>query len=268
MLKVFLSGICALALCSVIVGAEPVAHWKMDDGTGAVVKSSVAGVPDGKILNIANTAWVDGRKGGKALYFKGDPGKKKQGGAVRLETKKFFNHAKPFSITCWIMPESIAKMKREATYELISNTLGDLGPGLRLVYQWNQPVAATGDGKRGNRRDISAKASTYPVARSAWSHLAVTFDGKVVKLYVNGACAGSKETQIFKGRDWFFVGSYNGGYAYSFCGAISDVKFYDQELTAAQVMAEAKESERHKCHVIQSLLCCKCQGITFGNRHK
>ena len=243
MVKMFFSGCCVLAVSAAIAAPQPVAHWKMDDGTGSVVKSSVAGVPDGKILNSANTAWGEGRKGGKALYFKGDPAKKRQGGAVRLETKKFFNHAKPFSITCWIMPESIAKMKREATYELVSNTLGDHGPGLRMLYQWNQPVAATGDGKRGSRKDVSAKASTYPVNRSAWSHLAMTFDGKAIKLYVNGACAGSRETQIFKGRDWFFVGSYNGGYAYSFCGAISDVKFYDQELTAAQVMAEAKELE-------------------------
>ena len=241
MLKVFLSGICALALCSVIVGVEPVAHWKMDDGAGAVVKSSVAGVPDGKILNIANTAWVDGRKGGKALYFKGDPGKKKQGGAVRLETKKFFDHTKPFSITCWIMPDSREKMKREASYELVSNTLGDYGPGLRMLYQWNQPTIATGNGQRGNRSSISAKASTYPVNRNEWSHLAVTYNGKEIKLYVNGACAGSRECTVTKGRDWFFVGSYNGGYAYSFTGAISDVKFYNQELTAAQIMAEAKE---------------------------
>ena len=241
MLKAFLSGICALALGSIVAGVEPVAHWKMDDGTGEVVKSSVAGVPDGKILNVANTAWVDGRKGGKALYFKGDPAKKKQGGAVRLETKKFFDHTKPFSITCWIMPASREKMKRESTYELISNTLGDYGPGIRILYQWNQPVAATGSGQRGKRDSVSAKASTYPVNRNEWSHLAMTYDGKSIKLYVNGACAGSKECTISKGRDWFFAGSYNGGYAYSFTGAISEIKFYNQELTAAQVMAEAKE---------------------------
>ena len=241
MLKAFLSGICALALAGAVVGVEPVAYWKMDDGAGSVVKSFVAGVPDGKILNVANTAWVDGRKGGKALYFKGDPAKKKQGGSVRLETKKVFDHSKPFSITCWIMPESREKMKRESSYELISNTLGDYGPGLRMLYQWNQPVAATGSGQRGKRDSVSAKASTYPVNRNVWSHLAMTYDGKALKLYVNGAFAGSKECTVTKGRDWFFVGSYNGGYAYSFTGAICDVKFYNQELTAAQVMAEAKE---------------------------
>ena len=97
MLKVFLSAICALTAVCAIAAPAPVAHWKMDDGAGSVVKSSVPGVPDGKIMNAANTAWVDGRKGGKALYFKGDPDKKKQGGAVRLETKKVFDHSKPFS---------------------------------------------------------------------------------------------------------------------------------------------------------------------------
>ena len=241
MLKVFLSGICALTAVCAIAAPAPVAHWKMDDGAGSVVKSSVPGVPDGKIMNAANTAWVDGRKGGKALYFKGDPDKKKQGGAVRLETKKVFDHTKPFSISCWIMPDSREKMKRESTYELISNTLGDYGPGVRMLYQWNQPVAATGNGERGKRPGVTAKASTYPVNRNVWSHLAMTYNGKEIKLYVNGACAGSKECTVTRGRDWFFVGSYNGGYAYSFTGAICDVKFYNQELTAAQIMAEAKE---------------------------
>lgn len=243
MFKIFLIALNIAAAFAVAAAPALAGHWKLDDGAGTVIKSSVPGVPDGKVLNAENTQWVEGRKGNKALYFKGDPDKKRKGGTVRLATKKIFNSSKPFSITCWIKPESRQVMKREAAYELISNTLGDHGPGLRLRFQWNQAAVYSGTGKRGETRGVSAKASTYPVNRSVWSHLAVTYDTKTLKLYVNGALAGSKECTVTPGRDFFFIASYNGGFAYSFMGAVSDVKFFAQALTPVQVMTEAKELE-------------------------
>ena len=137
------------------------------------------------------------------------------------------------------MPESIAVMKRGANYEMVSNTISDRGPGLRICLTWNQATASSGDGKKS--LGINGSEAKYPVKRSTWSHIAVTYDGKVMKLYINGALANSKEISVSKGRDYFCIGSYSTGSAYSFMGVISDVKFYNGELTGAQIMAEAKE---------------------------
>ena len=241
MLKSFFTAVCAVAVIGLTAGdaPRPVGYWKLDEGEGQIIKSSVENVPAGKIFNEHNTKWVDGRKGGKALYFGGDPEKKKQGGFVRLPTNGFFDHTKAFSISFWAMPESLKIMKRAANYELVSNTVSDRGPGLRICFSWNVANAGSGDGKKSI--GVTAAESKYPVKRNVWSHIAFTYDGKVAKLYVNGALADSKEMPITKGRNYFCVGSYNNGAAYNFHGVISDVKFFNTELTAAQVMAEAKE---------------------------
>ena len=240
MLKSFFTAVCAAAAITAFADApQLVCHWKLDDGEGVVIKSSVENVPAGRIYNPQNTKWVDGRKGGKALYFCGDPEKKKQGGCVRVPTKGFFDSTKPFSISFWMMPESLEVMKRAANYELVSDTVSDRGPGLRISLAWNQPTVSSGDGKKSS--GFAAVASKYPVKRSEWSHLAVTSDGKVLSLYVNGALAQSQEITVSKGRDYFCIGSYCTGAAYSFQGAISDVKFYNAALSAAQIMAEAKD---------------------------
>ncbi|MBE6403073.1 MAG: LamG domain-containing protein [Lentisphaerae bacterium] len=239
MLKTLFTALCAAAAFAAFAEVpQMVGYWKLDDGEGKVIKSSVENVPAGTIFNVQNTKWVDGRKGGKALYFCGDPEKKKQGGCVRVPTKGFFDSSKPFSISFWAMPESREVMKRESNYELVSNTVSDRGPGLRICFAWNVANASSGDGKKST--GITAAEAKYPVKRSVWSHIALTYDGKVAKLYINGALANSKEMAITKGRDYFCIGSYCTGSAYSFQGAISDVKFYNAELTAGQVMAEAK----------------------------
>lgn len=240
MLKSCFAALFAAAAITAFADApQLVGAWKLDDGEGKTVKSSVENVPAGSIFYPQNTKWVDGRKGGKALYFCGDPEKKKQGGCVRVPSKTFFDGTKPFTISCWIMPESLAVMKRGANYELVSNTVSDRGPGLRISFAWNAVTVSSGDGKKST--GFAAAESKFPVKRSEWSHIAVAYDGKVMKLYVNGALANSKEMTVSKGRDYFCIGSYCTGAAYSFMGAISDVKFYNAELNAAQIMAEAKE---------------------------
>lgn len=240
MFKTLFTALCAAAAITAFAETpEPVGYWKLDDGEGKVIKSSVAGVPAGSVFNAQNTKWVDGRKGGKALYFCGDPTKKRVGGCVRVPSKSFFDNTKPFTITFWVMPESRKVMKREANYELVSNTVSDRGPGLRICLAWNLASILSGDGKKSN--GMTASEAKFPVKRSVWSHIALAYDGKVLKLYVNGALANSKEMAVTKGRDYFCIGSYSTGSAYSFMGAISDVKFYNVELSAGQVMAEAKD---------------------------
>ena len=80
MLKSLFTAVCAAAAIAALADApQLVGYWKLDDGEGKVIKSSVENVPAGTIYNAQNTKWVEGRKGGKALYFCGDPGNKRQG---------------------------------------------------------------------------------------------------------------------------------------------------------------------------------------------
>ncbi len=173
------------------------------------------------------------------LVFKGDPDKARKGGTVRIPLKGAFDPTRPFTLSCWVKPESLAKMPRPKLYEILSTTVSDKGPGIRLVLSWNEATFMTGSGAA-----LRAKSAKFPVPREVWSHLAVTFDGKQTKLYVNGALAAATaegDTKMpTKGLNYLSVGSYKGGYAYCFLGSIGDIKLFNQALSDAEVMAEAK----------------------------
>jgi hypothetical protein len=76
-----------------------------------------------------------------------------------------------------------------------------------------------------------------PVGR--WSHLAVTYDGGVVRLYVNGSEVSSRSTTgtIRKTPDPLWIGG-NQPYGEYFDGEIDDVRVYDRALEPAEIRAE------------------------------
>gem|GEM_PF-4405337 len=82
-------------------------------------------------------------------------------------------------------------------------------------------------------------SSSVNVSLNSWNHIAATFDGSTINIYVNGALAGSR---IFNGK----IGtptSYNaalGGMglnpgAYNLNGYLDEVYLYDQALSASQI---------------------------------
>lgn len=244
MLKSIVMMAAAAALTAMAETPQPVACWKLDEGSGIEIKDSGPNGVNGQIVNAENTAWGEGREGGKALYFKGDPEKKHKGGAVQVPLQPVIDLAKPFTISCWIKPANLEQLSRAADYELVSNTVSDSGPGFRLCLSWNEIAFQCGEGKPKTGFAIRAKSSKFPVARDAWIHVAASWDGQSAKVYVNGALAAETpadtEAKVLPGKKYLSIGSYNLGYAYNFIGAMSDVKFFQQALTPAEVLAEAK----------------------------
>ena len=76
-----------------------------------------------------------------------------------------------------------------------------------------------------------------PVNR--WSHLAVTFDGRRLWLYVNGTHVSSRAAtgSILRTHDPLWIGG-NHPYGEYFQGLIDEVRVYDRVLTASEVRAE------------------------------
>lgn len=101
-------------------------------------------------------------------------------------------------------------------------------------------------GGRTNKFAVDSRPPS-PLRLEAWNHLAMTYDGDSLRLYVNGAPAGA--TQIGKrrtpGRDGLAFGRRqdNSGDGYHFRGAIDEIGLYDRALTAAQVAARANRPE-------------------------
>ena len=82
------------------------------------------------------------------------------------------------------------------------------------------------DGRRGD-----------PVAR--WSHVAVTYDGEMLRLYVDGSPVSTRAISgtIRRTADPLWIGG-NHPYGEYFHGVIDEVRVYDRALAAAEVRAE------------------------------
>ena len=80
---------------------------------------------------------------------------------------------------------------------------------------------------------------TAALPMNAWSHLAVTYDGAVLRLYVNGAQAGSlSHAGVIPASTGVLRLGGNSIWAEWFAGVLDDVRIYDRALTAAEIQRD------------------------------
>ena len=74
---------------------------------------------------------------------------------------------------------------------------------------------------------------------NAWTHLAATYDGAVLRLYVNGALAGSIAVSgaMAASTGVLRIGG-NGVWGEWFAGLIDEVRVYNRVLTASEVQQD------------------------------
>jgi hypothetical protein len=97
-------------------------------------------------------------------------------------------------------------------------------------------VPAAGGTFDGATRHADAQQAD-PVNR--WSHVALTFDGTMLRLYVNGSQVSSRATTgaILRTTRPLWIGG-NSPYGEYFQGLIDEVRVYDRPLSRAEVRAE------------------------------
>jgi hypothetical protein len=110
---------------------------------------------------------------------------------------------------------------RHMTYALYANAGGGLPTGQAYV---------------GGERDARA---TAPIAPGAWTHLAVTYDGTTLRLYVNGAEARALAVSgpMTVSTGMLKLGG-NGIWSEWFAGLIDDVRIYSRALTPAELQGD------------------------------
>jgi hydrogenase maturation factor HypE len=83
---------------------------------------------------------------------------------------------------------------------------------------------------------LSGKANT---ALNTWTHLAATYDGTTLRLYVNGVQASSKAaTGAIKVSNGVLRIGGDSIWGEYFAGQIDEVRVYNKALTAAQIQAD------------------------------
>ena len=217
-----------------------IAHWSFDEGKG-LETADVSG--NGNHATIAKssvgTKWVEGRTG-NALAFSGNQETRGENGCVAVKGMGKHDFGKGLTVEAWIKPSKA--MRREGTYEIVTNTVSDRGTGFRFRASWDALQLVSGEGGEGETWGAGSNASKTRLAKEVWHHVAGTYDGSVFRVYLDGEEVGASEPdlKLTRGRGVVSIGAYRDGYAYGFEGVIDDVRIYDGALSPLQVLRRAK----------------------------
>ena len=194
MTKIAVIGAMIIFTSRVIAADLPViAHWSFDKDQGTITLLDSS-------KNKLNVSLEPVKSGEKVKTVKGVIGQ-----ALKLTgkekaffsiTNKKLNLKVPFSIACWVR----IKSKREANNSILVNAWDSGKKGYRMYVSWRMFFFRWGDGKKMN----SVNTKYGSVLLDKWYHLAVTNDGKIIKLYLNGCLNKS-----FKGNN--LLPAANGG---------------------------------------------------------
>ncbi|MBL7141902.1 hypothetical protein ISS21_02305, partial [Patescibacteria group bacterium] len=201
-----------------------VAHWKMNeplwDGTSNEVIDSVSGN-----LN-SGTSY----------------------GAATTTTKGIFNSAGDFdgvddyvditlgsslssgsesyTVSMWVYPENIGQQSFFTRGELSPNQL------LAIVYY------PTGGGLRVNHYGNDLQTS-QTLSNNQWHHIAVTYDGSITTLYLNGSVVDSLSSGSLNLQNTFTrLGDYRDTFYNNFDGRIDNVAIYNRAKIASEIQSD------------------------------
>lgn len=137
-----------------------------------------------------------------------------------------------FSVEFWMRPTSSAAFQHVISNGYSSTSFGALYFNNNHLEYW---------------QGGAVKVSSSATALNAFSHVALTYDGSVARLYLNGLLAGTSgtHTETFNNAVMF-------GYALQsesahFAGQIDEVSFYNRALTVADVQSVVSAGSSGKC---------------------
>jgi hypothetical protein len=198
-----------------------VAWWKLDDGSGDIAVDSGPRGLDG--ATIGDTTWAEGVRGG-ALQFDGD------GDYVDFGNNPDFDVAGQITISAWIKVSAFDR-KWQAIV-----TKGDSSWRLQRDGSTSAiEFACTGLLVSGNR--YGAIHGTIEVNDGQWHHVAGTYDGAQICLYVDGALDTSVNAagSININDQSVYIGENAEKPERFWNGLIDDVRIYNYALSADEI---------------------------------
>lgn len=205
-LFVFVSNLSAKIDSDTVVGI-----WLLDEGNGNTVKDSSDNGNDG---NIVNAKWTDG-KFGKALDFDG-------GAHVKIPPSESIDDFRDgFTYLLWVKPTGTPPNVNTRVIERDwHNPTIQIGPA-----DFYGSIAVNGDQAQTHVRGGSWE-------QDEWSFVAITHDGNVLKLYVDGEFVGEKAVGVPDDKpngDIRFASWKDPGWTY--IGLIDDVGVFNAPLS-------------------------------------
>ena len=197
----------------------PVAAYAFDEGQGSTALDASG---NGRSGTVTNATWVTG-KYGKALSFNGSSSRATVADANALDLTT------GMTLEAWANPTGTSNSWRDLIYK------GDDNYYLSGSSTPNSRPAGGGifNGSYGEVFGTSA------LAANTWTHVALTYDGSTIRLYVNGVQVSSlaKTGSLRTSTNPLTIGS-DPIYGQYFQGLIDEVRVYNVALTQAQIQSD------------------------------
>jgi len=205
--------------------------WQMEEGSGTVLLDGSSFSNNGDL--VGGPAWVAGKTGSYALALNGSS----QYASVPDDAS--LDLTSGITMAAWIKPEL------KNTQNLIKKAVTAGTPitqGYELSLSANQTVFVRFNGDANLRIDSIAPALTYPIDSITWMHVAATYDGSTIRLYIDGVLNNSKvvPVSITQNDIPLMIGAQGDTtYQYKYKGQLDDVRLYNRALTLAEIQALA-----------------------------
>ncbi|MFD9941529.1 LamG-like jellyroll fold domain-containing protein [Nonomuraea sp. NPDC059023] len=194
-----------------------VAAYSMNEGTGTAVGDAS---PSGNNGTTTATTWAQTGKYGKALSFNGSSS------WVTVADSPSLRLTSGMTLEAWIRPATTTGWRTIAMKQFGS----DLAYSLDLNDRAHSTIHTTSE------RGLYGTAS---LPLNTWTHVAATYDGANLKLYVNGTETSSVAAtgNIRTDNGVLRIGG-NAVWGEYFNGLIDEVRIYNRALTPAQLTAD------------------------------
>jgi hypothetical protein len=198
-----------------------VAAYNFNAGTGTTLADSSGNANTG---TITGATWSTAGKTGGALSFNGTSN------YVQVADSASLDLTTGMTLEAWLRPSALGTAWRTA---LFKTQPGGFVYTLYANQDTTRPVGQVNIGG-----EINAVGSAG-LALNAWSHLAATFDGSALRVYVNGSLVA---TTVITGSIPISTGVLRMGgnsvWGEWFAGLMDDVRIYNRALTQAQLQTD------------------------------
>jgi hypothetical protein len=214
----------ATATVTVIVlsdrAASLVAAYNFNEGSSTTVTDASGNNHTG---TIRGAKWTTAGKFGNALVFNGT------NALVTIPDTSWLRLTTAMTLEAWVKPSKVTNGWRDVIRK------GNNDYFLDATSDHNKVPA--GGGTFGTTKTVVwGKAG---LAANTWTHLAVTYDGMRIRLYVNGVQVSSQEKtgNLVTSTNPLQIGG-DSRYGHYFQGTIDEVRIYNQELLPSEIVAD------------------------------
>ncbi|MCI0641905.1 MAG: PKD domain-containing protein [Gemmataceae bacterium] len=201
-----------------------VAAYNFDQGAGTVLTDVSGNNNNGTIIN---ATWSSTAQSGQSLYFNGVDA------TVRIADSASLDLTNGMTLEAWIRPKDISNWRSVLLKEgdqTLSYGLYANGDGARK----NTPALYAYNGE-----SFNALRGTSTIRTGRWTHLAGTYDGSTLRLYVNGVLVGTRAVtgNLIVSNGALTIGG-NSVWGEFFKGNIDDVRVYNRALTQSEIQTD------------------------------